>query len=173
VEQQLSGGEFLVTAELGDVLRTDRLVLEAAADGIHFSPTAYTAAGGAGNRYRFTLPAAAAGSYHRVQAIGDAGPVYSKVLPPLEDDRSPRPGQARVFPDPATNFVNVSIMPDEKFTSAEVINCMGQVLLSNLLPPGKTVVRCELPASLSAGLYFIRLTGMGKAPLTVRVLKTP
>jgi len=95
------------------------------------------------------------------------------LLPPSGDDRSPRPGQARVFPDPATNFVYVSTAPDEKVTSAMLINCMGQVLRSIPFSAGNTVVRCELPASLSAGIYFIRLTGRNRTPLTVRVLKTP
>jgi hypothetical protein len=172
VEAQLSGGDLLITAALGDALPAERIVLEGAADGVHFAPTGYTAVAGAGNSYRFTLPAVAAGNYYRVRAIGDDGPVYSKVLPPLGDGWSPRSGQVRVFPDPATNFVYVSIAPDEKVTSAAVINCMGQVLLSVPLSAGKSVVRCELPASLSAGIYFIKLTGRGRTPLTVRVLKT-
>jgi hypothetical protein len=173
VEEQLSGGDLLITAALGDDLPAERIVLAGAADGVHFTPTGYAAVAGAGNSYRFTLPAVAAGNYYRVQAIGDAGSVYSKVLPPWGDSWSPRPGQARVFPDPATNFVYVSIAPDEKFTSAVVINCMGQIVRSIPLSAGKTVVRCELPASPSAGIYFIRLTGRDGASLTVRVLKTP
>jgi hypothetical protein len=170
VEEQLSGGDLLINAELEDALPVERIVLEGAADGVHFTPTGYAAVAGAGNSYRFTLPAVGAGNYYRVQAIGDAGSVYSKVLPPWGDTR---PGQARVFPDPATNFVYVSIAPDEKFTSAVVINCMGQIVRSIPLSAGKTVVRCELPPSLSAGIYFIRLTGRDGASLTVRVLKTP
>ena len=127
----------------------------------------------AGNRYRFTLPAVAAGNYYRVQAIGDEGSVYSKVLPPWGGDWSGRPGNVRVFPDPATNFVYVSTAPDERITSAVIINCMGQILGIIPFTAGKTAVRCELPASLSAGIYFIRLTERDRAPLTVRVQKTP
>jgi hypothetical protein len=173
VEEQLSGGDLLITATLGDTLPAGRIVLEGAADGVHFTPTVYAAMAGTGNSYRFTLPAAAAGNYYRVQAIGDDGSVYSKVLPPLEDGWSPRPGQVRVFPDPATNFVYVSTPSDEKVTLAVVINSMGQVLRSIPLSAGNTVVRCDLPASLAAGIYFIRLTGRDRAPLTVRILKTP
>jgi hypothetical protein len=173
VEQRLSGEDLLITAVLGDTSPVERLVLEAAGDGVHFTPTDYTAVAGAGNSYRFTLPALAAGNYYRVQAIGDEGTVYSNVLPPLRDGWSLRPGEVRVFPDPATNVVYVSTASDEKFTSAVVINCMGQVLRSIPLSAGNTVVRCELPPSLPAGIYFIRLTGRGRTPLTVRVLKTP
>ena len=172
-EDQLSGGDLLITAEIGDVLPPERIVLEGAADGVHFTPTVYTAEAGAGNSYRFTLPAVAAGNYYRVQAIGDDGSVYSKVLPPLGCGWTSRPGQRRVFPDPATNFVYVSTAPDEKFTSAVVINCMGQILGSILFSAGQTVIRCELPASLSAGIYFIRLAARDRTPMTVRVLKTP
>ncbi len=171
VEEQFSGADLLSTAALEDAVPAGRVVLEGAADGIHFTPTIYAAVAGAGNRHLFTLPAAAAGNYYRVQAIGDDGSVYSKVLPPLGNSWSPPPGQARIFPDPATNFVYVSTAPDEKITSALLINCMGQVLRSIPLSAGNTVVRCELPPSLSAGIYFIRLTGRDGAPLTVRVLK--
>ena len=173
VEEQLSGDDLLITAEFGDALPAERILLEAAADGIHFTPTVYTAVTGAGNSYRFTLPAVAAANYYRVLAIGDDGSIYSKVLPPAGNGWSLPPGQARVFPDPATNFVYVSVAPDENFTSAMVINCMGQVLRSIPLPAGKAVVRCELPASLPAGFYFIRLTRGDRTALTVRVLKTP
>ena len=173
VEEKLSGEDLSITAELGDSLPAERIVLEGAADGIHFTPTAYTAVADAGNRYRFTLPAVAAGNYYRVQAIGDDGSVYSKVLPPWGGDWSGRPGNVRVFPDPATNFVYISTAPDERITSAVIINCMGQILGIIPFTAGKTAVRCELPASLSAGIYFIRLTERDRAPLTVRVQKTP
>ncbi|MEI9809927.1 MAG: hypothetical protein WDO16_19795 [Bacteroidota bacterium] len=55
VEKQLSGGDLLITAALGDVLPAERIVLEAAADGVHFIPTGYAAVAGSGNRYRFTF----------------------------------------------------------------------------------------------------------------------
>ncbi len=171
-EEQLSGGDLLITAAVEDALPPERIVLEGAADGVHFTPTVSTAVAGAGNSYLFTLPAAAAGNYYRIQAIGDAGSIYSNVLPPLRDDRS-LDQEAHVFPDPATNFVYVSTASDEKFTSAEVINCTGQILRTIPLSVGNTVVRCELPVSLPAGIYFIRLTGGNRTPLTVRVLKTP
>ncbi len=174
VEQQLSGGYLLITATTpGDALSAERLVLERATDGVHFTPTAYAATAGAGNSYRFTLPAAAADNYHRVKTIGDDGSAWSKVLPPSGNGWPAGPGQARVFPDPATNFVYISIAPDEKVTSAVVINNMGQILRSIPLSAGNTVVRCELPPSLPGGIYFIRLTGKDRTPLTVRVLKTP
>jgi hypothetical protein len=174
VEEQLSGEDLFITAALGVALPAERIVLTEAADGAHFTPTIYAAVPAADNHYRFTLPAVAARNYYRVQAIGDDGSDhYSKVLPPSGIDWSLLPGQARVFPDPATNFVYVYTAPDEKFTSAAVISCMGQVLRSIPLPAGTPFVRCELPASLPAGIYFIRLNGMDRTPLTVRVLKTP
>ncbi|HVU55597.1 MAG TPA: T9SS type A sorting domain-containing protein [Puia sp.] len=173
VKEQLSGGALLITTTLGDAVPAEHIVLEEAADGAHFTPTVYTTIATTGNHYRFTLPATAAGSYHRIQVIGDGRSVYSKVLPPLLNSTSLRPGQTRVFPDPVTDFIYVCVTPDEKFTSATVIDCMGQVLRSIPLPIGASVVRCELPSSLPAGIYIIRLTGMGMAPLTVRVLKAP
>ncbi|HEY4337454.1 MAG TPA: polymer-forming cytoskeletal protein [Puia sp.] len=148
LKEQLSGANLLITAELGIDLPAERLVLEEAMDGVHFTPTVYTAVADAGNRYRFTLPALAAANYFRVQAIGDDGPIYSKVLPPMG-------------------------IGSNAFTSAVLINSMGQVLGTLPLPASTPVIRWTLPPSLPAGIYFIRLTGMGRAPLIVRVLKTP
>jgi hypothetical protein len=173
VKEQVSGEDLLITAEPGVALPAENIVLEEAADGVHYTPTVYTALPGAGKHYQFTLPAVAARNYHRVQAIDGSGPVYSNVLPPLGDGWSPLPGQARVFPIPATNFVYVYTAPDEKITSAVVINCIGQTLRSISLPAATQLVRCELPPSLPAGIYFIRLTRTDRAPLMVRVLKTP
>ena len=109
---------------------------------------------------------------------GSVASSFQLVILPLRfpgveerDGLSPRTGKTPVFPNPATNFVYVSNAPDEKFTSAVLINCMGQVLQNIPLPARTPVVRWELPGSLSAGIYFIRLTGMGRTPLTVRVLK--
>jgi hypothetical protein len=41
VKEQLSGGDLLITAVLGDALEAERIVLEAA-DGVNFMPTIYT-----------------------------------------------------------------------------------------------------------------------------------
>ncbi|HEX3934311.1 MAG TPA: T9SS type A sorting domain-containing protein [Puia sp.] len=171
VGEQLSGGDLFITAALGVALPAERIVLEAGADGAHFTPTVYPAVADAYNRYRFTLPDVAAGSYYRVQAIGDDGSVYSKILPPLGDGWLAQAGRARVFPDPATNYVDVYTAPDEKVTTAVLINGMGQVLRNIPWPAGTPIVRCELPTSLPAGIYFIRLMGMGGTTSTVRVWK--
>lgn len=176
VEQQISGEHLLITATLGDDLPAERIILVSAADGVHFTPTGYEAVAGAANSYRFTLPAPASGNYHRLQLIGDDGrAIYSKVLPPLKDGWPLRPGKASAFPDPATNFVYVSIASDEKVISAMVVNCLGQVLRDIPFSAGNTdmAVRCELPPSLPAGIYFIRLMLKDRAPLTVRLLKAP
>jgi hypothetical protein len=42
----------------------------------------------------------------------------------------------------------------------------------NSLPAVGGTVRLDLPARLAAGIYFVRFTGGGLAPLTVPVLKT-
>lgn len=173
VEKQLSGKDLLIIAELGDPLRAERIILEEAVDGDHFIPTTYSAVGSAGNRYRFTLPARAAGSYYRVRVTGDNGPVYSKILSPSANGWSSRTTQVRVFPNPAASFVYVYTTPDEKITSAVLINSMGKTLQGIAILAGTRVVRCELPASLPAGIYFIRLTGMDNSFSTVRVLKMP
>ena len=76
-----------------------------------------------------------------------------------------------VFPNPVVNAVYVTA-PGDKFSGATLINCMGQEVRQFYLPPGSANVRCELPVSLPAGIYFIRLTKRGRAPITVRVLKS-
>ncbi len=171
VKKQLSGGNLLITADPGNGYPKVRLVLEGSPDGVHFTETDYTAVAGAGSSWLFTLPAIAARNYYRVQVIGNGGSFYSKMLPPSDDGWSIGAGQVQVFPNPATNFVYISIAPDEKFTSAVVINCIGQVLREIPLVTGTRVTRCELPASLPAGNYFIRLKGMNGICKTARIVK--
>jgi len=171
VERQISGGNLLITATPEDTLRAEHIVLESAEDGADFKPTSYTAAEVADNRYVFTLPVSAAGDYFRVQAIWDNRSFYSKVLPPSGEERPGGARQTHVFPNPASNFVYVSIASDETINSAVVLNSIGQVVQIIPLPAGTPVVRCELSASLPAGVYFIRLMGKLRTPLTVRVLK--
>lgn len=89
-----------------------------------------------------------------------------------QSSEAARSSHTYIFPNPATDFINVSVAPGEKVTSVVVSNCMGQVVRIIPLSAGTPVVRCELPASLPAGLYFIRLTGMLKEPLTARILKS-
>jgi hypothetical protein len=101
-------------------------------------------------------------------------PLRSHERPPLQESWSPGSGHPRVFPNPATNVVNIYTTSDEKITSAVVLNGVGQIIHSIPLPARRTpVIRCELPPSLPAGLYFIRLMEMDRPLLTVRVLKTP
>ncbi len=172
VEKQLSGGNLFITATLEDSLPSEQIVLESAENGTDFTPTSYTAVVSRGNHYLFTLPATAAGNYYRVEAIGDYGILYSKVLPPSGDDQSDGAGQIHVYPNPAANFVYLSVASDEKVNSVVVLNCMGQVVRTIFLPVGTQVVRCELPSSLPAGIYFIRLMGTFRTPVTVRLVKT-
>jgi hypothetical protein len=172
VRKQLSGGDLLITATLEAGLPAEQVVLESAENGTDFSPTSYNAVVSGGNRYLFTLPASAAGNYYRVEAIGDYGHLYSKVLPPSEEGQYDGTGQTRIYPNPAANFVYVSIASNEKVNSVLVFNSMGQEVGKISLPMGIQLVRCELPASLPVGVYFIRLVGTLRTPVTVRVIKT-
>ncbi|MEJ0105115.1 MAG: hypothetical protein WDO19_22315 [Bacteroidota bacterium] len=114
VEKKLSGGNLLITVQLGDALQEERLVLESAEDGLHFTPTVFEAVVGTDNRYQFTLPAVAAGNYYRIRATRDNVSVYSNVLLPSKNARSGDMQQAYAFPNPAINFVYVAIAPNEK-----------------------------------------------------------
>lgn len=59
------------------------------------------------------------------------------------------------------------------YTSASVISAAGQTLQRNALPANAGTTRLDLAPSLPVGIYFVRFTGTGLAPLTVRILKTP
>lgn len=173
VRKQLLGDSLLITADPGNGYPTERLVLEGSPDGVHFNPTAYVAVAGTGNSYHFTLPAVAARNYYRVQVQSSNNSFYSKTLPPSAVGWSNGAGHAQAFPNPATNFVYIPAAPDEKFTSAILINYMGQTIREIRLFAGAGIARCELPASLPAGIYFIRLKGPGGKYLTTRVVKAP
>ncbi len=172
VEKQISGGNLLIIATPEDTLPAEHMVLESAEDGASFISTSYTAVAYTGNRYVFTLPVLAARDYYRVRAIWDNKSFYSKVLPPSQEEQPDGAGQTHVFPNPATNFVYVSIASDEKVNSVMVLNSIGQVVQIIPLPAGTQVVRCELSAALPAGIYLIRLIGTIRTPVTVRILKT-
>jgi len=172
VEKQILGANLLITATPEDTLPAERVVLESAEDGADFIRTSYTAVAVAGNRYVFTLPVSAARDYYRVQAIWDNQTFYSKVLPPSMEEQPDGVSQTHVFPNPASDFVYVSVASDEKVKSAVVMNCTGQVVQIIPFSAGTPLVRCELSASLPAGIYLIRLMGTFRTPVTVRVLKT-
>lgn len=172
VKKQLYREKLLITAYPGDGYPKASFVLEGSPDGAHFTPTAYAAVAGPGNSYQFSLPAGAAGNFYRVQVTGIGGSFYSKILSPSENVSPNGYGQVKVFPNPATNFLYISISPDEKFTSAAVISSLGQVLKEIPLVAGTTITRCELPPAMPAGTYFVRLNGKGRTSRTVRMIKT-
>jgi hypothetical protein len=171
VDEQLSGEQLLISALLGEALTTEHIVLESTDNGVSFIATGYIAVDDGSDGYRFTLPASASVNYYRVRVIRDGETVYSKVLPPLSKGWS---SQVRVFPDPVTNFIFVATAANEKITSAVMINCMGQTVYTIPVSGVNTNpgVRYEFPASLPAGIYFIKLMEKDRAPLTFRILKS-
>ena len=176
--EQMTSQSLQLIAELYADLPVRQVILESSADGSNFAAAPYTAtvadgigsdaADGASVKYLFTLPLSGSGKYYRVHVLGDGTALYSSILSP---DGQAEQAAGFVFPDPATNFVYLSFKANNKFTTACLISNMGQVLQRSALPSSVTTVRFDLPASLAAGIYFIKVTGPGEAPLIARVLK--
>jgi hypothetical protein len=181
---QPAARDLQLTASLSQELPVSQVVLESSADGHNFAPAPYTAtvlpagaiatgaaAGAVAASYVFTLPTSAAADYYRVRVLSGAQLLYSQILAPAVQPAGP--ASALVFPDPATNFIYLQQPGAAGYTSASVINVAGQVLQRNTLPANGGTIRLDLPHSLPAGIYFVRFTGPGLAPMTVRVLRAP
>lgn len=178
-------------ASLSEPLPASQVVLESSADGHNFIPAPYTAtvlpagatvtgttAKEAAANYIFTLPPPAAADYYRVRVLSGSELLYSRILAPAI--QAAAASGALVFPDPATNFIylqqpgGIRQQPGAAvYTSASVINAAGRTMQRSALPAYAGTIRLDLATSLPAGIYFVRFTGPGLAPLTVRVLRTP
>lgn len=171
VVQQLSGENLLITVKLEDAVSVQRVGLETSSDGIHFNLTHYTGVAGSGSNYQFNLPAIDAGNYFRVKVFGYNGSFYSKVLQTLKNDQFSQSEQIRIFPVPATDFVHISVSPNEKIKSVMLINSVGEISCSMPWPAGTSTMRYELPNSLPQGIYFVRLLRTDNTYLITRLLK--
>ena len=109
-------------------------------------------------------------TYYRLMATSGSITVYSSILVPAVATGGS--SAARVYPDPATNFIYLQQPGAAGYTQAVVVNTAGQLMQVNPLPAGGGTIRLDLPARLAAGMYFVRFTGGGLTPLTVPVLKT-
>lgn len=70
-------------------------------------------------KYLFTLPLQESGKYYRVHVLSEAGTVYSSILPPFGQ---PAAAAGFAFPDPATNFVYLTLKANNKYTGAYLIS---------------------------------------------------
>jgi hypothetical protein len=181
--EQATDQSLQLVAELYSDIPVRQVILESSADGVNFSATPYSATSDEGGssppfspttsmpglaKYLFMLPLQESGKYYRVRILSEAAPIYSSILPPFGQ---PAATAGFAFPDPATNFVYLTLKANNKYTGACLISNTGQVLLRSALPASSTTVRFDLPSSLAAGIYFIKVTGPGEAPLMARVLK--
>jgi hypothetical protein len=177
--EQPSGSFLDFSADINTALPVNQVWLQslssadANAGGQSFTtlPVEATETAGAGGaaHYLFEIPMSATASYYRLMATSGSVTVYSAILAPPAAAAS---GMARVYPDPATDVIYLQQPGAAGYTQAVVMNTAGQLMQVNSLPAVGGTVRLDLPARLAAGIYFVRFTGAGLAPLTVPVLKT-
>lgn len=174
--EQASGGSLDFSADINTALPADQVLLQSSSlnDGHSFTTlpveAVETTGTGSAAHYSFTAPMPASPAYYRLMASSGSLTVYSSILAPAF---TAGPGVvARVYPDPATNVIYLQQPGAAGYTQAMVVNTAGQLMQVNPLPAVGGTVRLDLPARLAAGIYFVRFTGSGLAPLTVPVLKT-
>lgn len=183
-----SGAWLNFSADINTALPVSQVVLQSSTDGHSFATLAAAAAETAGaggtagtdgtggttgtgeGHYLFTIPMPATASYFRLMATSGSAIVYSSILAPTAAVGGG--GVVRVYPDPATDFVYLQQPGAAVYTQAAVMNTAGQLMQVNALPATGGTVRVDLPARLAAGIYFVRFTGPGLAPLAVLMLKT-
>jgi hypothetical protein len=172
--QQPSGGSLDFSADINTALPANQVWLQFSTDGHSFTtlPVEATETGGAGAaaHYLFTVPMPSSPTWYRLMATGGSMTVYSSILAPAF--AAGAGVTARVYPDPATNVIYLQQPGAGGYTQAVVVNAAGQLMQVNPLPAIGGTVRLDLPVRLAAGIYFVRFTGGGLAPLTVPVLKT-
>jgi hypothetical protein len=81
-------------------------------------------------------------------------------------DESPDEPEINIFPNPATDLVNIS--NNSYFTQAEIIDMKGQIHSTWKLLAGDSQV---IITALPSGVYFLRLTGSGMAARHTRLVK--
>jgi hypothetical protein len=180
--EQPSGGSIAFSADINTALPVNQVWLQSKSlananandDGHSFTTLPVeavetTGTGGAAH-YSFTVPIPSSPTWYRLMATSGSITVYSSILAPAFATGAG--GVARVYPDPATNVIYLQQPGAAGYTQAMVVNTAGQLMQVNPLPAVGGTVRLDLPARLSAGIYFVRFTGGGLAPLTVPVLKT-
>jgi hypothetical protein len=77
--------------------------------------------------------------------------------------------QVALFPNPAHHDFTLLIpsLPTTKMVSAQLINTLGQLVLTRSLPVGSTGIEARFDVSgLAAGVYSLRLQAGAQAPLT-------
>jgi hypothetical protein len=174
--EQPSGGSLDFSADINTALPVNQVLLQSSSldDGHSFItlPEAATETAGTGGaaHYSFTVSMPSSPTYYRLMAASGSVTVYSSILAPAF--ASGISGVARVYPDPATDVIYLQQPGTAGYTQAVVVNTAGQLMQVNPLPAVGGTVRLDLPARLAAGIYFVRFTGGGLAPLTVPVLKT-
>jgi hypothetical protein len=77
------------------------------------------------------------------------------------------PGSFRLFPNPATDILQVSLEGNYTEGHLRIIDLQGRIRKTAALPAGAATLRISLEG-LAPGLYFLHLTRQGKAPTAKR-----
>jgi hypothetical protein len=75
--------------------------------------------------------------------------------------RQPVVQEVKIYPNPAEDIVWIEFVPPDAGTyTLEIINSAGQVVIQKTIRPTGMMIRCQADVSaLSAGIYYVKLTG--------------
>jgi hypothetical protein len=150
----LSGGEGLgVRWVTVNEINVSHFNIQRSADGVEFYTINKTAAkNNAYNEYGITdLQPLNGINYYRIEAVDKDGKItYSKTL---QITTNHRPQTLNIYPNPATNIVNINF-PDIR--QAYITDVTGRLLLSKQLG-GVSNTQLNI-ASIGKGIFFVRVT---------------
>jgi hypothetical protein len=171
----LSEGRHQLEWLLQDVQNLQSVVLEKSESGEKFVPEKIvTNSGDRGDKvYAAPVAAGATFRYYRLKITQKSGKMfYSPVINTLNETQTAN----RVWPNPATDKLNVELSNLEKQTPAYCIyNTSGLVVARGVLPANgnEKVSTISLPASLKPGVYQLQIdaaSGTGQ-PISFRFVK--
>lgn len=130
-----------------------RYEVEYSKDGINFNPISKVNSKGGNSIYAVTHNAGQGKAYYRLKLVNIDGKIeYTRII---ALDVNCSIGSILVYPNPATDFINVNISgADNKGTTAQLFNSVGQAINNITLPNGTT----QLDISrMSSGIYQLKL----------------
>jgi hypothetical protein len=85
----------------------------------------------------------------------------------FDDDNIDKPV---IYPNPATKYLYLQLPKKHTYTHLSVFTQAGQLAYQTTIKAGGGSVRYDLPAQLSTGIYFVKLTG-NETSMIVRLAK--
>jgi hypothetical protein len=98
----------------------------------------------------------------------DSRPVHDEIdlgayeygsLIPVENELQSKINELTVYPNPATDDINLEFISESDIVSIRIIDCLGNCVFSSEYQrnPGINYLRIK-PENINSGLYFLRMT---------------